>query len=200
MTARAIPIPRLVPTGLHPLAREYLQAGDFEGVLYLVNSQERLSCLRALWGRVPPPNRPALLAGAIGSGDAPSLEYRFLLRALRSLSGVPVTDGEQARAAFDALPDAVTVYRGTVEREVESRGWGVCWTLDPERAQWFATKHGRFRVRDSAPVIVTAERIPRACLSGLLMSRNEREVLALPEVIAVFRECVSHRIAEGVAA
>jgi len=185
MMARAvIPVPAVVSPELRQLAREYLDVRNFEDVLYLVNSGNRLSCLRALWRFIPEANRASILAIAISTGDAPVMTRAFLCRALRSLRGTPVADSDRALAALSALPEVVTLFRGTNEREVNSGNWSISWTLDAERAQWFATEHGRFRVRDATPVVVTAAGIKRENVAGLLLSRGERGALVLPEVIA----------------
>lgn len=45
---------------------------------------------------------------------------------------------EKERAAFDALPDTLTVYRGLQGRKASVRG--LSWTLDLETARWFAQR------------------------------------------------------------
>ena len=162
----------------HSMLIECIEAGRGHDALYLANSEDRLPLCMALWKRIPPTERAAVLAGAIAGGDLPVRVWRPLNRALCELrdAGQLVFDGEAARSAFRELPEMVTVYRGTVQAEVDADMFGVCWTLDRRRAVWFATKHGRFRNTRSPPVLLETK-IPRTDICGLLFERNEREVL-----------------------
>jgi hypothetical protein len=79
-------------------------------------------------------------------GDAPRHDLDRLIIVLVTLRERVdmVFDGDAAREAYTTLPDRMTLYRGKVVVE-DGREYGVCWTLDPERARWFATEHGRCR-------------------------------------------------------
>ena len=77
---------------------------------------------------------------------------------------------EDERAALQALPQKVTVYRGAVKGRNEA---GLSWTLDQDKAVWFAR---RLADRTDPCVLLTGRvRQPRiiACLHG----RGEQEVL-----------------------
>jgi hypothetical protein len=160
--------------------RASVKRGDWRSASALVGSGARPGLLRHLWPRIPEFEKAAALADAISAGDAPNQERAFLLGAVRELSaaGVRVYDGDAAHAAFDALPENVTIYRGTVEAEGDN--YGICWTLDRERAVFFAAEHGRFRRTDSPPVVLRAV-VRRDDLSGVFLERDESEVLVLPE-------------------
>lgn len=71
--------------------------------------------------------------------------------------------------AYQALPEVVTVYRGT-ER---GRKLGMSWTLSRKRAEWFAK---RFQRR---PLVVTGTVAKRHVLA-VFHGRNEDEVVVLP--------------------
>lgn len=158
-------------------------ARDWSGVMSSIGSEHRPGLARTIWPLLRPEEKPAVLADAIGSGDALVQERDWLVRILRGLlrSGRRVFDSPQAEAAFNALPDRVTVHRGCVLAEANSGKLGVSWTLDFERAKWFAAEHGRFRNTESMAVVVTAE-VDRSQIAGHLTKRVEAEVLMLPGV------------------
>ncbi len=168
--------------------QESIDEHDIAGALGLVSSELRLSMCRALWSLVPKSEHAETLALAISSGDNPGREHFWLHETLCELldQGRRIFDCDAARETFEALPETVTVYRGTVQAEVEYtesefEPFGICWTLSRETASWFATKHGRFRNRQSSPVIVSAT-VHRDEIYGLLTERNESEALVCVEV------------------
>jgi len=158
-----------------------VQRGDWRAALLLCNSEERPLLIRDLWKRIPATEKATALAEAIASGDAPIRNRRFLVRALRELrtAGEIVFDGAEARQAFAALAEDVTIYRGTII--AEGSAFGICWTADAGKAEWFATQHHRFRNTESPPVVLRAE-ISKADIAGLLWDRGESEVLVIPDV------------------
>jgi hypothetical protein len=79
---------------------------------------------------------------------------------------------EQDRERFDALPDQVTVWRGwPVEGGNPS---GLSWTLDRERAVWFATRFDQVGV-------VAEITVPKEEIIAVLVGRGEDEVIVDPE-------------------
>jgi hypothetical protein len=183
-------IARWVDPALHDLLNECVCSADWIGALSLTSSENRISlCLDLIASQdIPMDVRAPMLADAISGGDNPLREREALQSALRGQrrAGYRVFDGDAARAAFSDLPGTVTIYRGTTQ--AEGRDYGVCWTLDREKALWFATEHGRFRNCTSSPVILSAL-INRDSICGLLFERQEREVLVcgdeLKEVCSV---------------
>ena len=174
--ARAL---RRVERGSPELAEQLRRAvaeRDWMLARICVDSQDAVSLCKELWSIIPDADKPAALADAISTGDNPAREWAWLHKTLHQLHerGQRVFDGDTARAAYDALPECVAIYRGTVEAEGED--YGVCWTLSRDKAEWFATKHGRFRNTRSAPVILETN-VLRDAICGLLLERNEREVL-----------------------
>lgn len=73
------------------------------------------------------------------------------------------------RAAYDALPSRVTIYRGCGDHNI----FGTSWTLDESIARQFPFFH-RYRVAD--PLLVTAQVNKRAILA-LKQDRDEQEVI-----------------------
>lgn len=174
---------RWVSPSLHEQFKESVNQRDWDGALSYTNSENRISlCLDLMLAKIidfDDEEAPYLLASSISGGDLPRREldalHALLSRYLRE--GKRAFDGEAARQAFKRLPKKVTIHRGTVEDEDR---YGVCWTLSRDTAVFFATKHGRFRVTDSKPVILSAT-VNRDDIFALLFERNEQEVLISPE-------------------
>jgi hypothetical protein len=76
---------------------------------------------------------------------------------------------EEERDTLAALPDVVTVYRGT---EHPQERQPLSWTLDQKKARWFAVRF----YRDG--YLVTGE-TKKADIRALLLGRNETEVVTL---------------------
>lgn len=83
---------------------------------------------------------------------------------------------EQELAALD---DQVTIFRGFNHH---GRRIGLSWTLDEEKARWFANR--RTRPGELDPQIVTAT-IPRNSIIAYLGFRDESEVIALPSDLTI---------------
>lgn len=71
-------------------------------------------------------------------------------------------------AAYDALPDRVTVYRGC--HRLAPRG--LCWTLDRGEAEWFAG-----RIDDPRYRVILEARIPKRSIVAVEIDRAEAEVV-----------------------
>lgn len=162
--------------------RSAVEVKDWTGALLCVGSRERISLCVYLWPIIPDDDRACVLAEAISCGDEPRYERDNLCAMLSTLhdQNKRLFDCEAAKEAFNNLPTQVTIYRGTTEAEGDN--YGVCWTLSRDKAVFFATKHYRFRNTKSPPVILSAT-IQRDDICGLLVERNEREVLICPSQI-----------------
>lgn len=165
------------PSVLVEHLQRYIDQGNVLGALLLVSPEYRVSMCRALWPVVPEAEQQTVLANAITSGDNPAREWVWLQDTLDDLSarGRRIFDGDAAQEAFADLPERITIYRGTVEAEHWSGDYGISWTLNRDRAVWFAT-HGRFRDLRSRAVILSAT-LPKHALAGLLLDRGEHDVL-----------------------
>jgi hypothetical protein len=86
-----------------------------------------------------------------------------------------MTEGE--RAALDALPESVTVYRGA-DRGVNEQG--LCWSLDRAVAARFPFLN-RYRAQD--PVLVTAN-VPRDRIVAVKLDREEAEVITKGAIVS----------------
>jgi len=176
---------RWVDAGLHGMFAEEVSAGAFDRALGLTKSETRISlCLDMMLARIIDPEdegTPDVVASAISAGDHPCREYDMLYALLSRFhrQGRRGFDGERARKAFGELPEQITIYRGTVEAEDKN---GFCWSLDRDQAVFFATKHFRFRVTDSVPVILTAT-VNRDDIFALMFERDEQEVMISPAIL-----------------
>lgn len=74
----------------------------------------------------------------------------------------------------DALPDVLTIYRGTSMDERLSKRYGFSWTLDYERACWFAS-----RFKQDEPIVITTT-VNKSVAVGPLNRRGESEILVHP--------------------
>jgi len=85
---------------------------------------------------------------------------------------------DDERAFLAKLPKVLTVWQGhTVERD---DGWS--WTLNKDKAEWFA--HRFARLEDSEPVL-TEGRVYRNDVVAYLTSRGEDEILVAPEDVDI---------------
>lgn len=92
------------------------------------------------------------------------------------------TMDEDEQARYDALPETVTVHRGIRGRRLSRRG--LSWTLDKERAVWFAK---RFTKKENQPVVLTAQ-VKKEKILALFDSRQESEVVILPKHLGTLTE------------
>lgn len=154
-----------------------MASGDWPTLFCWASSEQRLHWLRHLWPHIRPAGREGAFLSAYGGSDAPSLEYPFLVRALRwfEAQGIVPAD-EEGTPALASLPALIRVFRGTVEAEAESGRVGVSWTVDRAKAVWFATKHGRFREAYVPPVVLSLT-VPREAVRAAFFDRGESELL-----------------------
>jgi hypothetical protein len=103
-------------------------------------------------------------------------EWEFLLSSERP--GREHMMDEEERAAFAALPDTLTVYRGC-HRELNEDG--LSWTLDRDRAAWFAKRFAS--VTGSDPIVHVGE-VSKSQVVAHFLGRNEAEIVLIePEAV-----------------
>jgi len=77
---------------------------------------------------------------------------------------------EKEYAEWNALPQEIIVYRGSDHEPVSG---GLSWTLNKEKAEWFATRYGRQgRVVEAT--------VPRKKTRALFLGRGEQEIIYSP--------------------
>lgn len=104
----------------------------------------------------------------------PNLSKRKLLSMFQTAEPTALMDDEEY-LAFKALPDTVTVYRGVTSYNA----WNILalsWTLDREKAQWFAHRYGE----DGA---VYEAQIDKEHIYALFNGRDESEVIVDPKYL-----------------
>jgi hypothetical protein len=79
---------------------------------------------------------------------------------------------EDDQREYDVLPDTLTVYRGAARNVNED---GLSWTLDYEKASWFAQRRRR---RTDAPLVVHGT-VAKTDAIAVFHSRDEYEVVIL---------------------
>ncbi|UVK63489.1 hypothetical protein SEA_AEGEUS_136 [Mycobacterium phage Aegeus] len=82
---------------------------------------------------------------------------------------------QDERDALDALPSTLAVYRGY--DAAQGTADGLSWTLDEDRARWFAR-----RLNPELPSIITGT-VGKADVIAHFTGRNEAEIVALPWTI-----------------
>lgn len=88
---------------------------------------------------------------------------------------------DDERASLAAMDDPLTVYRGCVQDQNEE---GFSWTLDVERARWFARRLGT--ARGGAGCVIVGK-VAKADVVAFLTGRGEEEVVVDPQHVEVER-------------
>jgi hypothetical protein len=97
---------------------------------------------------------------------------------------------ESERVELVGLPEPVPVFRGFSRDGGEH---GFAWTLDRDRAEWFAGFHDGPRIRllygqpDGAPRSprVAVGKVAKSYVIAYICDRQESEVLVLPETVVI---------------
>jgi hypothetical protein len=98
--------------------------------------------------------------------------WQIVWRRRVTTRGLVMDDAELE--ALAKLPDVVTIYRGVQqERTVK----GLSWTLDRDKAVWFAR-----RFRDKRPRLAQTV-VTRSHILAHFLGRNEQEIVVLPSLI-----------------
>jgi hypothetical protein len=129
----------------------------------------------------------ALMAVAVPSAWAAyALVWRNLLTADRP--GREAMMDQEERHTLNGLPTELTVYRGVGHSGVRE---GFSWTLDRQRAEWFARRAAMVPARaevvepvELEPQLV-AGTVDRSDVIAYLDGREEQEIVALPEHVRV---------------
>lgn len=80
-------------------------------------------------------------------------------------------------ATLDALPDVITVWRGVAHQSSVS---GMSWSIDKEKAEWFARRWGGSG--DRQPILVEGT-IAKDDVLAYFSNRGESEIVAFPDSI-----------------
>lgn len=88
---------------------------------------------------------------------------------------------QEEQKFVDQLPDELTIYRGYVKQGRQSNLMGWSWTLDKNKAIWFAN---RFITSSETPHLATAT-VRKGQILGYLSGRNESEIVVDPELLDI---------------
>jgi hypothetical protein len=84
------------------------------------------------------------------------------------------------RAAFETLPDKLTIYRGCAE----SNRLGFSWSIDREQGEWFARRCGLGSRNKSGALLLICE-CCKSNVIALFTRRNEAEIVANPDHVKI---------------
>ena len=85
--------------------------------------------------------------------------------------GDPMDDDE--RQVYEGLPDSITVYRGTAADD--GMGSGFSWTLERERAEWFAHRFAEIREGEAQVYTGTVKKVD---VVAYFAGRGEAEIVS----------------------
>lgn len=86
------------------------------------------------------------------------------------------------RAELESWDDPVTIFRGFHRA---GRELGLSWTIDREKAEWFARR--KLRPSDGTPPQIATATVAPSSIIAFLTSRGESEVIALPTDVIIQR-------------
>ena len=115
--------------------------------------------------------------------------YRFLfdpyLREYRNTRGFPIVEAmaPAERAAYDALPETVVVYRGCYA----NNRLGLAWSLNRATATTFATQLARYWQPGRIPLLLTGH-VRRRNIAFVKLDRNEQEIVTPSRCVHVTRQ------------
>lgn len=142
-----------------------------EGLILALPDRDRAAMVRSLYrARVP----PEAFRVALEDAWTQTHHYNGVLREARSWAQFVRWCRYAAFELPDDIPDPVTIYRGIPDVEAWDAAHGVSWTLDRERAEWFANRW------ETDPVVVACT-VPKASLIFYSNAREEQEVI--PDIL-----------------
>ena len=80
---------------------------------------------------------------------------------------------------IDRLPDEIEIYRGMTVKEFESGDFGISWTLNAERAKFFAYTYQRNYSTNDLPKMVHSMTINKNSIIAYTNGRDEEEIIYL---------------------
>lgn len=78
---------------------------------------------------------------------------------------------------YKSLPERLIIYRGMTIEELQSKNFGVSWTLSKERAEFFAYTYGRNFSTDNKLKTVHQLEVSKVEILAYFGDRNEQEVI-----------------------
>jgi hypothetical protein len=148
-----------------------------EEIFRACNSYERMDAVLDLLGDIDFSDWLAVLGQIWSSADNVGLYRDDLVEVLTDWMDnphtvIPELMTPEEMAAFEALPDEVTIYRGCC---VANNRSGLSWSLSREVASRFPFLT---RYRASDPVLLTAK-VPKSRIAAIKLERDEQEVIVV---------------------
>lgn len=165
------------------------EAGSAHEVFQLLNKPYMLTFLKYTAPFLSEPDLGQILAGAWTMNESPNMDTNVSRRELtalfRSVSPEYLMD-EEERAAYQALEDPVTVYRGVTSYNAQNIR-ALSWTLDRDTAEWFAHRFGEEGT-------VYEAQVGKEHILALFTGRNESEVIVDPKYLEHIMEAPSLQV------
>lgn len=157
---------------------ECAEKGDWYTYVFLHERPYRASALQ----QVPPDHDGwEMLVGDVWTDTENFHQEEEFWRLIWAIAGQALgAMDEDERAAFDALPDEITVFRGYSH---DDAALGISWTLDEDKAEWFARRAVQ---RSGGTARVAKARVAKDDVSAYFNGRSEQEiVVAHPSALHV---------------
>ena len=156
---------------------EKLNANQALDILIRVGSHNRTDKLAKIINQLDDEARKEALLFTWMTTQAPSRDWDFWYM---NLDHSPITDDQ---AAFDALPEGLTIYRSAGCEESAVKGFS--WTMDREIAVKFAKlqtlKFGSGMLPRKEPGFIATRNIWKEQISMFVTERKESEIVILPD-------------------
>jgi hypothetical protein len=161
---------------------DYLNENDFESISWLIERPWRITWLYAnkelVIEKVGIPMYYEIL-GDVFNDTENAHEHKDVILELFYFGGNPLLMmREEELEKFQELPDVLKIWRGVESGEdvFEIRLLGCSWTLDFEKALWFA-KRGRGPINEEPYPLIFELEIKKEEVLSFITRRNESEII-----------------------
>jgi hypothetical protein len=159
------------------LAKEYLLQKKFDEYVFLHERPYRLHALLEVFDKLKPATASCLVRSVWVDSEFPSVNIEIWNTLFRKID-VTKAMSRPEKTLVRNLSDNVSVFRGVsskTKRFVPERAVGLSWTLDKEKAKWFACRFG------GDPHLLSAT-IPKESVRMVILSRGESEVIVTDKI------------------
>lgn len=161
------------------VAEAYVK-GHFSSYVFLHERPYRLKALMQLIQDGMPEEARVRLVGDVWIDSENIWQHKAEWNLIwRSLKDPQAVMSAEEKTRFDHLPDEVTIWRGVRHRTHWLKG--LSWTMDKERAVWFAH---RLATKKNRPVVVKGL-VAKSRILSYFDGRNESEVVAFGKDVTI---------------
>lgn len=159
-----------------------LQDKDWNTVIFLHERPYRLEALASILQdyKVPPEVVAPLVAEVWTDSENIRQNQKGWQHIWSTLPNPQLVMDAEEQKAFAALPDIFFVYRGLRSQRYNRKG--LSWTLDLDKAWWFA-----YRFKPARPTVLKAA-VAKADVYALFLGRNEQEIVVDPKHLTTIHE------------